>query len=449
MKYNEFKELVTAAAKARGLEAYELYCTESEEVAAEVLYHEISSFSTAAHTGASFRCIHEGKIGSAATELFTAQEAERIVEAAMENAYFTENTESAFIHASGDTYENPDPVITPQPSAAQLEELALAIQEKAYGCDSRVADGSLSEAAFLRSSVSLSNSRGLDLTRSRAYCLAACNPSVKEAGELYDSIEIKAAAFQDLNPQDIASKAVKEAVSTIGADTVESSRYHLVFSGKMTATLLSTFFSAFSGVDAQRGLSLWGGKEGETVAAPMVTITDNPFLEGSMIQVPFDSEGVATRCKNVIENGRLVTLLHNLTTAAKAGISSTGNGSRPGYASAVTVAPYNFYMEKGGAGSREDILREAGSGIYITQFNGLHAGANPITGDFSLSSAGFLVENGELTRPVKNFTISGNFYELLKSISLVGDDLVFQTPKGDSCFGAPTILVKDMPVAGK
>lgn len=164
----------------------------------------------------------------------------------------------------------------------------------------------------------------------------------------------------------------------------------------MTATLLSTFFSAFSGVDAQRGLSLWGGKEGETVAAPMVTITDNPFLEGSMIQVPFDSEGVATRCKNVIENGRLVTLLHNLTTAAKAGISSTGNGSRPGYASAVTVAPYNFYMEKGGAGSREDILREAGSGIYITQFNGLHAGANPITGDFSLSSAGFLVENGEL-----------------------------------------------------
>ena len=449
MKYNEFKELVIAAAKARGLAEYELYCTEAEQIDAEALYHEISVFSTSTQTGASFRCIHEGKIGSAATEEFTAEEAERIVDTAMENAHYTENTESAFIHCAGDAYETPEPFLAPEPSAAELQKLALSIQESAYGCDSRVADGSESETAFLRSSVSLSNSKGLDLSRSRSYCVAICAPSVKEDGELYDSAEIRTGAYADLEPQAIAAKAVQDAVDTIGADTVDSGRYHLIFSGKMAATLLSTFFSAFSGEDAQRGLSLLGGKEGEMVAAPMVTITDNPFLSGSVIQVPFDGEGVATRCKNVIENGRLVTLLHNLATASKAGIASTGNGSRPGYASAVTVAPYNFYMEKGGAGSRDDILREAGEGIYITQLNGLHAGANPITGDFSLSSAGFLVEGGKLSQPVKNFTISGNFYELLKSISLVGDELEFLMPRGDSCFGAPAILVKDMPVAGK
>ena len=430
MKYNEFKELVIAAAKARGLTEYELYCTEAEQIDAEALYHEISVFSTSTQTGASFRCIYEGKIGSAATELFTAEEAERIVEASMENARCTENTESAFIHGAGDAYETSTPFLTPEPSAAELQQLALSIQESAYGCDSRVSDGSESGASFLRGSVSLSNSKGLDLCRSRSYCVAVCAPLVKENGELYDSTEIRTGAYADLKPQDIAAKAAQDAVATIGADTVDSGRYHLIFSGKMAATL-------------------FGGKEGVMVAAPMVTITDNPFRTGSVIQVPFDGEGVATHCKNVIENGRLVTLLHNLATANKAGIASTGNGSRPSYASAVTVAPYNFYMEKGGAGSRDDILREAGEGIYITQLNGLHAGANRITGDFSLSSAGFLVEGGKLSRPVKNFTISGNFYELLKSISLVGDELEFLMPKGDSCFGAPAILVKDMPVAGK
>lgn len=449
MKYNEFKELVTAAAIDCGLETYELYCAETEQVDAEALYHEINAFSTSIQTGASFRCIYEGKIGIAATELFTAGEAKRIVETAMENAHYTENTESAFIHGVGDSYETVKPFLAPEPSAAELQQLALSIQESAYGCDGRVADGSVSEAAFLHSSVSLSNSRGLDLSRSRSYCLAACSPSVKEDGELYDSVEICTGAYQELDPRAIASRAVQNAVDTIGADTVESGRYHLIFSGKMTATLLSTFFSTFSGEAAQRGLSLLSGKEGEPVAAPMVTITDNPFLPGSVIQVPFDDEGVATHCKNVIEKGRLITLLHNLSTAGRAGIVSTGNGSRPGYASAVTVSPYNFYMEKGGAGSRDDILREAGAGIYITQLNGLHAGANPITGDFSLSSAGFLVEEGRLSRPVKNFTISGNFYELLKSIALVSDEIEFLMPRGDSCFGAPAILVKDMPVAGK
>ena len=111
--------------------------------------------------------------------------------------------------------------------------------------------------------------------------------------------------------------------------------------------------------------------------------------------------------------------------------------------------PYNFYMEKGQAGSKEDIFQAIQNGIYITQLDGLHAGANPASGDFSLSSGGFLIKDGRKDRPLKNFTISGNFYQLLKDVALVGSDLEFQMPRGTSCFGGPSIAVKGMAVAGK
>ena len=449
MKYNEFKVRVMAAAKSRSLEEYELYYMESEGFNTEALHHELNSFSTNTEAGACFRCIHDGKIGYASTELFTAEEAGRIVEAAIQNAEAIENTESALIHGAGDTYEDIPPVTTTEPSASQLISLTLDIQEKAYQADSRIIDGTQSFAGFRRTTRSIINSKGLDLSYSCDYTMAGCAAVAGDQGEMFDNYEFKADDFASLDAAKLASGAVADAGAKIGADTVDSGSYPIVFSNKMTATMLSTFFSVFSAEAAQRGMSLLAGKEGQEIAAPSVTVTDDPFPEDSLVRMPFDSEGVATHRKNVVENGRLITLLHNLATAQKAGVSSTGNGQKTSYASTVSIMPYNFYMNKGGAGSREDLFKAAQSGIYITELNGLHAGANPVTGDFSLSSAGFLIENGAKTRPVKNFTISGNFYELLKNIALVGDDLEFQTPHETSCYGAPSIMVKDMAVAGK
>lgn len=449
MKYNEFKELAAAAAKSRGLDEYELYYMEAEASEAEILHHELNAFTNSAEAGVCFRCIHEGKIGYAATELLTASEAERIVEAAIENAGSIENPESALIHEAGDTYESVPTAGGDRPSSPELIQLAMDMQEQAYKQDSRIIDGTQSFAGFQRITRSLCNSKGLDLSYTCAYSLAGCFAVAKDQDEMFDGSKIKAAAFSGLDAGKLAAEAVEDAVSTIGADTVDTGTYAVVFSGKMTATLLSTFFPVFSAQAAQQGLSLLSGKEGQEIASPLVTITDDPFHADSLVHMPFDGEGVATHRKNVIEQGHLVTLLHNLATAQKAGIASTGNGQKASYASAVSILPYNFFMNPGGGGSRDDMFRAVGNGIYITQLNGLHAGANPVTGDFSLSSAGFLIENGKKGRPVKNFTVSGNFYELLKKIALVGDDLEFQLPRGGSCYGGPSVLVKDMAVAGK
>ena len=107
-----------------------------------------------------------------------------------------------------------------------------------------------------------------------------------------------------------------------------------------------------------------------------------------------------------------------------------------------------MYLE-GGDISEEELLQKAGNGVYITDLSGLHAGANAISGDFSLQSAGYMIENGVKTRYVKSFTVAGNFYDLLKNIVALANNSHLPRAMGSTAFGAPTVLVEGLSVAGK
>lgn len=449
MIYNEFKKLVMAHAAACRLTEYELYATSEDGFGVEALKDEINSVSSAAACGACFRCIHNGRMGYSSTELYTEEEAHRIVEEAMANAGQTEDGEGVTIFPGSSAYASIPETTTTIPTVRELSDFVLSMQKTAYESDARVADGTQSFASYSTRTISLTNSYGLDLTCTQSYSVGGCFTITHEEEEMYDGSKVEAKDFAALNAAWLGQEAVRDALSSIGAGTVETGSYSVAFSGKMTAALLATFLTAFSGEAAEKGISLLAGKEGTQVAAPCVTIVDDPLLDTALVRTPFDSEGVATFRKELIANGTLQTFLHNLASAKKAGIPSTGNGVKGGYASPVGILPYNFYLAGGGAGSLADILKALDTGIYITELNGMHAGANPVTGDFSLSAAGFLIEHGEKTKPVKNFTVSGNFYTLLASLALVGDDVEFQIPRGQTCFGGPTIAVKSMSIAGK
>ena len=90
-----------------------------------------------------------------------------------------------------------------------------------------------------------------------------------------------------------------------------------------------------------------------------------------------------------------------------------------------------------------------GNGIYITELKGLHAGANPVTGDFSLESAGFKIVDGKKAEAIKSFTIAGNFFELIKSIVALSNKVEVAITGGFTTFGAPAVLIHDLSVAGK
>jgi len=146
---------------------------------------------------------------------------------------------------------------------------------------------------------------------------------------------------------------------------------------------------------------------------------------------------VATAYKELVSNGVLKTYLHNLVTAKKDGVKSTGNGF------GGSVSSVNLKMEAGKS-TLDEIIASCERGIYITNVQGAHAGVNPVSGDFSLQASGYVIENGKKVKPVALITVAGNFLDMLKDIEMVGNDLKMSY-YGVTC---PSIKVKSMPVSG-
>jgi PmbA protein len=210
--------------------------------------------------------------------------------------------------------------------------------------------------------------------------------------------------------------------------------------------LLATFYGVLSADAAQKGLSLLKGRENSEIAMQSVTVLDDPHLPRGLASTPFDAEGVATSRRAIVERGVLTTLLHNLKTAKKQGVQTTGNASKGSYASPVGVAPTNLYIEPSTV-TFDDMLGKLGEGVLITDLTGLHSGTNPISGEFSLGAKGYMVENGAITKPVNQITVAGNFFEALKRVEAVGSDLLFGFP-GPSYCGSPALLVSELSVGG-
>ena len=168
------------------------------------------------------------------------------------------------------------------------------------------------------------------------------------------------------------------------------------------------------------------------------------MYEKALTKIPFDDEGVLTSAKAIIDKGVFATALYDLKSAYKAGKESTGNGFRGG--SSVSEMPTNLIVEAGDK-SFDELLEEAGEGIILTDLSGLHAGVNSISGDFSLLCEGYLIENGKKGRPVEQITVAGNFYDVIKSIKSVGNDII-NLPSGEGEFFTPSVLVSSLAISG-
>lgn len=447
MNFNQAKEVLVAEANRAGLSEYEIYFMEAGSMSAETLKDEISSFSSGTRGGVSFRCIVNGRLGTAATELMEENEMRELIERAVRNAGVIESNDPVIFYGGDEIYATPVLPEMEHPDAARIKSVALDLQKKIYAQSELVTDGT--QAGVFATTVrrELVNSHGLNLSDSYHACGAFAQAVIGKDGESQDDFDC-CLGLAEADLEKLPNNAVRDALSKIGAIEINSGKYDIIIQGKQMRALLSTFASVFSAKSAQLGLSLLRGKEGYTIASEAVTLIDDPMRESSPAQAAFDGEGVATKKKAVIDAGVLTTLLYDLSTAEKAGKISTGNGQRKSYASPVTISPYSFYLA--GGTLSEDELREClGDGIYLTELKGLHAGADDVTGDFSIESAGFLVKDGVISTAVKSFTVAGNFFDLLKKIETLSDTVHFDASTGFTSYGSPDVLVRNMSVAGK
>lgn len=448
MNFQEFKQHVIAACEEAGIAEYELYYQAGSSISVDTFQHEINEFSASEQGGVCFRCIVGGKMGYASTEDLSPQQAKAIVLKAADSASVLEAEEQVFLGEGGQAYEKLELTPYELPTTEELISAVLAAQEKIYAADPAVVDGCQTQGISQRSEMAIYNSKGLDLRYENNAAGLVVVGVVSDGKEMANDYQIKLGKLDTIDVDAMVKKAVDSAKVQLGGEPAPTGQYPVVFNPEAMSSLLNVFSSAFSSEAAQKGLSPYASSEGEMVAAPIVTLVDDPFHKENPEPIHFDAEGSPTHKKNVIENGKLLTLLYNLKTAAVAGKKTTGNASKANYDSPVAIRPFTMYLQ-GGDVSEDELLQMAGEGVYITDLSGLHAGANEVSGDFSLQSSGFMIRGGKKAEYVKSFTVAGNFYEMLKNIRALADNCELPRAMGMTTFGAPSVLADGLSVAGK
>ena len=242
------------------------------------------------------------------------------------------------------------------------------------------------------------------------------------------------------DPIAIAREAVRRTARTHGGRAIAKGRYDLVLDAPVMADLLDVLGELFLASEVHRNRSFLGGRIGEMVAGPEVSLTDDGRLAGGMGTSAFDDEGVPTSRTVLLDRGRLAGYLYDLRNAAEDGVPSTGNACRS-VSSTPDVATSNLMMTPG-TRPREELIGSLKRGVLVTELMGLHT-VDPVSGDYSLGIRGVLLDGGEESVPVAGMTIAGTLPELLTGIDGVADDL---TLRGD--VGACTVVVRDVAVSG-
>jgi PmbA protein len=448
MTFNEFKQLVIAECAAQGITEYELYYQVGESTSVDTFQHQLNEFTSSFSGGLCFRAIVNGKMGYASTEDLSADQAKAVVAKAIDSASVLEAEEQVFLGEGGQVYEPLEDRSYPLPTTEELIAKVLETTEKLYAADAMAVDGCQTQGIIETSEIAIYNSKGLDLQQKSSVAGLVAVGVVSNGQEMSNDYQIKLGQLDKINVEELTAKAINGAKEKLGGEVAPTGQYPVVFNPEAMTSLLGVYSSIFNSEAAQKGLSKLAGKEGETIAASCVNLIDDPFHKENPEPMNFDAEGSPTHKKAVIENGVLNTLLYNLKTAAVAGKKTTGNASKAGYDSAVGIRPFTMYLA-GGEMTEEELLAKVGNGVYITDLSGLHAGADAISGDFSLQSAGYMIENGVKTTYVKSFTVAGNFYELLKNIVALANNSHLPRAMGSTTFGAPTVWVDGLSVAGK
>lgn len=438
MKYDYFFQL----AKEKGIEECELKIYESYSLSFSLFHSEMDSYEMNNGFTIVARGLLNGKFGTAICDVYNKEKAEFLVDKIIQNAGVIEDDDPMFIYKGSPKYKKINPynkglMDWPAKDKVQkLYELEKLIKE---GKDiSEVAGVSYSES---KSSTTLLNSHGLKLNQKSNYFFIDGEAVAKRGEQVKTGFDFTFGNdFSTLNVQDLAKRIIENATSQLGGETCESGKYQAVLSSRVVSSLINAFLASADAEEVQKHTSLFEGKLNQKIASSKVTIEDRP-LDKTFFGRGFDDEGVATYNKAIIKNGVLKTYLYNLTTAAKDGVQSTGNGS-----GAAKISTSTFFVSmKPGKKSLEELFQEVGNGVYITELNGLHAGLDTQTGNFSLQSTGFLIKDGKQDRPLDIITVSGNLLKVFNDVKTVGADLkTFLS--GTRC---PSIIIKKLQVGGK
>jgi PmbA protein len=440
-------ELALARLAKLGVDSAELSVAVGHELEVSVRKSEVELVKEAGSSGLSVRVIKNGRVATSSTTDFGRDAIAVFLQRAVEMAEVSE----------------PDPLAAPPPAkelAKRWPTLELFDpQTDRIGADEAIELARRAEAAALAADARITASEGASFSRTSGHSVLATTGGFSgERSGTYQSIAVQAIAddtggkkrsgvwwtggrfYAELeSPEEIGIEAARRAVRQLGAIKFETGVVPVVFDKDAARAIVGLVASCVLGDAVYRERSYLADKLGDRIASELVTLVDDPLLPRGPGSRAFDGEGRAVAPLVVCDAGTLQTFLLDTYSARKLGRKPTGSAGGGGGIPHASTS--NFYM-KAGTTPPSELLRGIERGLYVTRMMGF--GFDPTNGNFSRGAEGMLIENGELTVPIGESTISRNLDELLQGIDAVADDLDHRTATS-----APSFRVDQMTVAGQ
>ncbi len=319
-----------------------------------------------------------------------------------------------------------------QLSVDEAVEIAKACEAAAIDVDkARITN---SEGAGVSNSESIfayANSHGFVGGYASSRHSISCSVIAEENGNMQrDYWYTSARDFKDMDSASyVGNLAGQRTIRRLGARTIQTGQYPVLFEAPLASGLISSLIGAISGGSLYRKSSFLLDSLGKKVASSVLNITEDPHIKKGVASSSFDSEGVATHARQLVENGVLQGYMLSSYSARKLGMQSTGNAG----------GSHNLIVQSTGQNLAE-MLQLMGTGLLVTEVLG--HGLNMVTGDYSRGAAGFWVENGVIAYPVEEITIAGNMKDMLNQIVAIGTDVIKNSSKLTG-----SILIERMTVA--
>jgi PmbA protein len=444
----DLQDLCTAAvAAARDGEAVEAYAQETRRTQIRVRDRQVESLTSSETRGLGVRLIVDHRMGYAYAADPDPGSIPDLVESARESAGFAEPDEANMLPELHPVDPIPGMVREDQLSldpdrkitvALDLERLAVSVDPEVQ----RVESAGYGDAV---SRVALASTRGGPISYMRTDAWAFASTLADRDGETQTGFAYRLSRGLDvLAWEEAGEEAARRAARLLGAVKPSTERLPVVLDPIAATAFIGVLSAALSAESVLKGRSPLAGMVGTGIGSSQVTLVDDGLLPDGPALAPFDDEGVRSAQTSLIEEGTLRGFLHNTYTSIRSNTTSTGNAGRASYRGVPGVSPSNLFLAPGDV-DPEELLRSAGRAVYVQELSGLHSGANPVSGQFSVGATGLRVEDGALAAPLREMTIASTLLDVLRGVTALGSDLRF--PGGG--LGAPTVLIGEMTVGGR
>ena len=329
---------------------------------------------------------------------------------------------------------------TPEPDARSMQEDAARAEAAALGIEGVSQVQSASSAYGMRH-VHLAATNGFSAGYSRSDRAISCVAISGTGAGMERDYDGDMRIFQSelRSPEDIGQSAGRRAVERINARRPKTGSYPVLFDERISSSLIGHLLAAISGSAIARGSSWLLDALGQSVLPDHLSLIEDPLRPRVSGSRPFDAEGLPTQRRAIVDNGVLTGWTLDLATARKLGMQSTANAAR-GTSAPPSPSSWNVALTQGDA-SREDLIRDMGTGLLVTSMIG--STINPNTGDYSRGASGLWVENGQIAYPVNECTIAGNLRDILRRIVPAND------ARPHLSRVVPSLLVEGMTLAGE